>query len=136
MHKGCVPCLGFRPHADVGQQLSADRQRPDLVDGENGEQVSRSGGLRRSLVLGDGFQLLSAVQVETPRRRQVSGMWPAALSPPPEAVEGMTAVSGSWGWFWGREVGPSGRAALAGSMESTASKFQWHSCRCGVIRTW
>ena len=33
-------------------------------------------------------------------------------------------------------VGLSGRAVVAGSMEPTASKLQWLSCRCGMIRTW
>ena len=46
------------------------------------------------------------------------------------------AVRGSRGWLWGRGVGPSGSAALAGSIESTASRLQWHSCGCGVTRTW
>ena len=92
MHEGCVRCLGFRLSADDEQQLSAKRRRPDLVDRENGAQVSRSRGLRRSLVLGDGLQLLSAVQVEPPRRGPVPGVRPAALSTPPEAVEGMSRV--------------------------------------------
>ena len=147
LHKGSVRCLGFRLSADGGQQLSAQRQRPDLVDGKNGAQVSRIGGLRCSLVLGDGLQLLSAVHVEPQRRRPVLGVRPAALSLPPEAVEGLPRVpaagfnrhdgrQGVWGSFWGRALGPSGRAALAGSMELTASRFQWQSCGCGMIRTW
>ena len=89
VHKGCVRCLGFRLSAAGGQQLSAQRKRPDLVDRANGAQASRRGGLRRSLVWGDGLQLLSAVQVEPPRRCPVLDVRPAALSPPPEAVEGM-----------------------------------------------
>ena len=143
VHNGYVRCLGFRLSADGGQQLSAQCQCPDLMDRENRAQVSRSGGLCRSLVLGDGLQLLSAVQVEPPRRRPVLGVRPAALSPPLEAVHRQlpaspytTAVRGSGGWFWGRGPGPSSRAALAGSMESTTSRFEWHSCACGVIRTW
>ena len=127
MHKGCVRCLGFRPSADGGQQLSAHGQRPDLVDRKNGTQVSRSGGLCRSLVLGDGLQLCLAVQVEPPRRRLVPGVRPAVLSPPPEAVEGMPRVPAAgftrhdsrqdfWGLVLGQGGGRSGRAALAGSM--------------------
>ena len=92
VHTGWVRCLGLRLSADGGQQLSAHRQRPDLVDRENQAQVSRSWVLRRLLVLGDGLQLLSAVQVEPPRRRPVPGMRPAALSPAPEGVEGMPRV--------------------------------------------
>ena len=68
MHKGCVCCLGFHLSAEGGLQLPAHRQRPDLVDRENGAQLCRSGGLRRPLALGDGLQLLPAVQVEPPRR--------------------------------------------------------------------
>ena len=82
VHVGCVCCLGFCFSADGGLQLPAHGQRPDLVDGENGAQVCRSGGLRRPHVLGDGLQLLSAVQVEPPHRRRVPGSRPAALSPP------------------------------------------------------
>ena len=76
VHKCCVRCLGFRLSTDGGQQLSAHRQRPDLMHRKKGAQVSRSGGLRRSLVLGDGLQLLSAVQVEPPGRRPVPGVQP------------------------------------------------------------
>ena len=147
LHQGCVRCSGFLLSADGGQQLSAQRKRPVLVDRENRAQVSRSGALCRSLVLAEGLHLLSAVQVEPPGRRPVLGVRPTALRPPPEAVEGMPWVPaagftrqdglrGSGGWFWGRGVGPSGRAALAGSTESTPSRFQWHSCGCQVIRTW
>ena len=46
------------------------------------------------------------------------------------------AVRGSGGWSLGMGVGLSGRAALAGSMETTASRLQWHFCGCGLIRTW
>ena len=92
VHKGCVCCSGFRLSADGGLQLPVHRQRPDLVDRENGAQICRSGGLRRPLALGDGLQLLPAVQVEPPRRCPVPGVRPAALSPPPEAVEGMARV--------------------------------------------
>ena len=49
VHKGCVRCLGFRLSADGGQ-LSAQRQRRDLMGRKNGAQVSRSGGLCRLLV--------------------------------------------------------------------------------------
>ena len=89
VHKGCVCCLGFRLSADGELQLPAHRQRPDLVDRETRAQVCRSGGRCLPLVLEDGVQLLSAVQVEPLRRRPVAGVRPAALSPPPEAVEGM-----------------------------------------------
>ena len=92
VHKGCVCCFSFRLSADAGQQLHAHGQRPDLVDRENGAQVCHSAGLRRSLVLRDGLQLLLAVEVKLPRRRPVPGVWPAALSPPPEAVGGMPRV--------------------------------------------
>ena len=92
LHKGCVRFLGFRLTADDGLQLPAHRQRPDLVDRANSAHVRRSGGLRRPLALGDGLPLLPAVQVEPPRRRPVPGVQPAALSPPPEAVEGMARV--------------------------------------------
>ena len=92
VHKGCVCCLGFLLSTDGGLQLPAHRQRPDLVDRENGAQVCRSGGLRCPLALADGLQLLSTVQLEPPRRRPVPAVWPAALSPRPEAVEGMPRV--------------------------------------------
>ena len=46
------------------------------------------------------------------------------------------AVRGSGGWSLGRRLGLSGRAAFAGSMESTASRLQWRSCGCGQIGTW
>ena len=116
VHKCCVRCSGFRLSADGGQQLSARCQRPDLVDPENRAQTCRSGALPRLLVLGDGLQLLSAVQVEPPRRRPVLGVRPAALSPSPEAVEGMPRVlaagfirhdgrQGVWGLVLGQGVG-------------------------------
>ena len=95
VHKGCVCRLGFRLSADGGLQVPAHFQRPDHVDCENGAQVGRCGGFRRLLALGDGLQLLPAVQVEPPRRRQVPGVRPAALSPPPKAVEGMAWVPGA-----------------------------------------
>ena len=117
------------------------------MDCKNWAHVSRSGGLYRLFVLGDGHQLLMAVRVEPPRRSPVPGVWPAALSPQPEAIEGMPRVpaagftqlkgrQGVWGLVIGQGLGPSGRAALAGSMEWMASGFQWHSRGCGVIRTW
>ena len=121
VHEGCVRCLLFRLSADGGQHLYAQRQWPDLVDRGNGAQVSRSGGLRRLLVLQDGLQLLSAVQVEPPRRRPVLGVRPAALSLPPEAVEGMPRVSpacfthhGSRQGVWGRVFGQRGGAVSQG----------------------
>ena len=92
VHKGCVCCLGFPLSADAGLQLPAHRQRPDLVERENRVQVCRSGGVSRPLALGGGLQLLLAVQVEPPRRRPVPGVLPAAMTPPPEAVEGMPPV--------------------------------------------
>ena len=61
-------CSGFRLSADCGQQFLAQRQRQDLVHRNNRAQVSRSGGVRRSLGLGDGLQFVSAVEVEPPRR--------------------------------------------------------------------
>ena len=139
VQKSCMRCSGLH--------LSADGRQQDQVDCENGAQVSRSGALRRSLVLGDDLQLRSGVQVDPPHCRPVLGVWPAALSPAPEAVEGMPQVSaacftrhdghrGVLRLVWGRGVGPSGRAALARSMESTVSRFQWHSSGCGVIRNW
>ena len=95
VHKGRVCRLGFRVSADGGLQLPAHRQRPDLVDRKDGARVGRCWGLRRPLVLGDGLQLLPAVQVEPPRRRPVPGVRPAALRPPPEAIEGMAWVPGA-----------------------------------------
>ena len=147
VHKGFVCCLAFCLSADGRQQLSAHPQRPDLVDREDGAQVCRSGGLCCSLVLQDGLQLLLAIQEEPPRRCPTPRVLPAALSPPPEAVEGISRLpaagfiridsrQGLWGLVMGQGVERSGRAALAGSMESTASRFQRHSCECGVIRTW
>ena len=55
MHKGRVCRLGPRLSADGGLQLLAQRQRPDLVDGEDWAQVGRSGDLCRPFALGDGF---------------------------------------------------------------------------------
>ena len=147
VHKARVCRLGFRLSAIGGLQLLAHCQRPDLGDREDGAQVGRCGDLRRSLALGDGLQLLPAVQLESPRRRPVPGVRPAAPRPPPEAVEGMAwvpglaapdtmAVRGSGGWPLGRGVGVSGRAVFAGSMKPTASRLLWLSCGCGVIRTW
>ena len=66
LHKGRVCCLGLCLSADGGLQLLALRQRQDLVDREDGAQVGPSGGLCRPPVLGDGLQLLPAVQVEIP----------------------------------------------------------------------
>ena len=43
VHKGCVCCLGFCLSTDGGLQLPAHRQRPDLVDCEEGAQVGRCG---------------------------------------------------------------------------------------------
>ena len=121
VHKGRVSRLGLRLSADGGLQLPAHRQRPDLVDREDGAQVCRGGGVRRLLVLGNGLQLLPAVQVDPPRRRPVPGVLPAALPPLPEAVEGMAWVPGAgcplhdgrqgvWGLVVGQGLGLSGRA--------------------------
>ena len=147
VHKGRVCRLGHRLSADGGLQLLAQRQRPDLVDREDGAQVGRSGGLYRPLALGDGVQLLPAVQVEAPCRRPYPVVRPAAPRPPPEAVEGMAWVPGAdcprhdgrqgvRGWPLSRGVGLSGRAVVARSMEPTTSRLQWLPCGCGVIRTW
>ena len=92
VHNSCVRCLSFRLSANGGEQVFAQRERPDLVDCEDRAQVSRTGPLRCFLLWGDGLKLLLAVQVEPPRRRPVLGVRPAALSPPPEAVEGMPWV--------------------------------------------
>ena len=92
VHKGCLCCLDFRLSAHGRPQLPAHRQRPDLVDRENGAQVGCCGGLRHPLALGDGYQLLPAVQVEQPRRCPVPVVRPAALSSLPEAVEDMSWV--------------------------------------------
>ena len=59
--------------------------------------------------------------------------WPRCQVP---AVPDTIAVRGSTGWSLSRGVGLSGRAMVAGSMELTASKLQWLSCGCGMIRTW
>ena len=69
MHKDRVCRLGFRLSADGGLQMPTHRQRPD--------------------------QLLPTVQVEPSHRRPVTCARPAALSPPPEAVEGMAWVPGA-----------------------------------------
>ena len=53
VHKGCVCSLGPGLSAEGGLQLLAHRQRPDLVDQEDGAQVGCCGGLRRPLALGD-----------------------------------------------------------------------------------
>ena len=66
VHKGRVRRLGLRLSADGGLQLLAQRQRPDLVDREDGAQVGRSGGL--FCPFRDGLQLVSAVEVEPSRR--------------------------------------------------------------------
>ena len=68
VHQGRVRRLGLCLSADGGLQLLAQRQRPDLVDPEDRSQVGRSGGLCRPFALGDGLQLLSAVEVEPPGR--------------------------------------------------------------------
>ena len=147
MHKGCLRCLDFCLSADGVQQLSAQRQRLDLVDRKNGEQVSRSEGLRCSLVLGDGLRLLSAVQVELLRRRHVLGVRPAAPSPPPEAVEGMPRVpasgftrhdgrQGVWGLVLGQGVGAVWQGCTRREHGGDSFQFQWHSCGCAVIFTW
>ena len=66
MHKSRMCCLGLPLSVDGGLQLVAQRQRPDLVDREDGAQVGRSGGLCCPFALGDGLQLLPAVGVEPP----------------------------------------------------------------------
>ena len=145
VHQGRVCRLGFRPSANGGLQLSAQRQRPDLVDREDRAQVGRCWGLRCFLGLGDGLQLLPAVQVEPPRRRPVPGVLPAALRPLPEAVEGMAWVPGAGcprdhgcQRVWGLVLWQQGGAVWHGwrIMELTASRLQWHSCRFGLIPTW
>ena len=68
VHKGRVCCLGLRLSVDAGLQLLAQRERPDLVDCKEGARVGRSEGLCRLFALGDGLQLLPAVQVEPPCR--------------------------------------------------------------------
>ena len=79
----------------AGFQLPAHRHRPDLVDRKDGTQVGRFGGLRRLLALGDGLQLLPAVQVEPPCRRPVPGLRQATPRPPLRVVEGMAWVPGA-----------------------------------------
>ena len=81
VHKGRVCRLGPRLSADGGLQLLAHRQRPDLVDCEHGAQVGCCGGLCRLLALGDGLQLLLAVQVEPPCGCSFPGVRPAAPRP-------------------------------------------------------
>ena len=66
VHQGRVCRPGLRLSADGGLQLPAQRQCPDLVDREDGSQVGLSGGFRRRFR--DGFHLLPAVEVESPRR--------------------------------------------------------------------
>ena len=66
VHKGRVCRQGVCPSANVGLQLLAQCQRPDLVDREDGAQVGRSGG--PCCPFRDGFQLLPAIEVEPPRR--------------------------------------------------------------------
>ena len=95
MQKGRVCGSGFRPSADGGLELLAQRQRPDLVVREDWAQVGRSGGLCRPLALGDGLQLLPAFQVEPPCRLPFPGVQPAAPRLPPEAVQGMAWVPGA-----------------------------------------
>ena len=95
MHKIRVCSLGFRLSVDGGLQLLAHRQRPDLVDREDGAQVGRRGGFRRLLALEVGLQLLPAVQMESPCRCPVPGVQPAAPRPPPETVEGIARVPGA-----------------------------------------
>ena len=68
VHKGRVRCLGLRLSMDGGLQLLAQRQRPDLLDREDGAKVGRSGGLCCQFAMGDGLQLLPAVEVEPPCR--------------------------------------------------------------------
>ena len=95
VHKGRVCRLGLHLSADGGLQLLAQSQRPDLVDREDGAQVCRSGGLCCPFALGDGGELLLAVQVEPPCLRPFPGVRPAAPRPAPEAVEGMAWVPGA-----------------------------------------
>ena len=66
VHKGRVCLLGVRLSVDGGLQLLPQRQRLDLVDRNDGAQVRRSGGLCRPFALGDGLQLLPAVEVKPP----------------------------------------------------------------------
>ena len=68
VHPGRVRRLGLHHSADGGLQLLAQRQCPDLMDREDRAQVGCSAGLCRPLALGNGLQLLSAVEVEPPRR--------------------------------------------------------------------
>ena len=68
VHKGRECRLGLCLSVDGGLQLLAQRQGPDLVDREDWAQVGCSGGLCRLFALGDGLQLLPAVEVEPPCR--------------------------------------------------------------------
>ena len=68
VHKGHVCRLGLSVSVDGGLQLLAQRQRPDVVDREDGAQVRRSGGLCRLFAVGNGLQLLPAVEVKPPCR--------------------------------------------------------------------
>ena len=52
------------------------------------------------------------------------------------AVPDTMAVRGSRGWSLSRGVGLSGRAVVAWSMESTASKLRWLTCGCGMNHIW
>ena len=124
VHKGCVCRLGFRLSADGGQRFSAHRQRPDLVDRKNGAQVCCSYGLRRSLVLGDGLQLLSSVQAAPPRRCPVPGVQPAALGPLPESVEGMPRVPAAG--FTRHD----GRQGVWGLVMGQGGWAVWQGCSC------
>ena len=148
VHKGRVCRPGLRLSVDCGLQLLAQRQRPDLVDREDWAQVGRSGGLCCPFALGDGFQLLPAVEVELPyvadhtlvcgqrHRAHRQRQWRAWPGCQVLAVPDTMAVRGSGGGSLSRGVGLSGKAVVAGSMESTASKLQWPSCGCEMIRTW
>ena len=64
VHKGRVCSLGLCLSVDAGLQSLAQRQRPDLVDREDRAQFGRSGDLCRRFALGDGLQLLPAVEVK------------------------------------------------------------------------
>ena len=75
VQKGCVRRLGFLLSADGGQ-------RPDLVNRENRAQVSRSGGLSCSLVLGDGLFSLGRPGGTS---KSPSSLWCAASVTEPSA---------------------------------------------------
>ena len=68
-HEGRIRCSCLRFVVDGGRHLP--RQCPHLVDREDEAQVRR-GGVTPHLLVWDGFRLLPAVQVESPRR----GPWP------------------------------------------------------------